>query len=329
MLEDEMAGWHYWLESEWTPGVGDGQGGLACCDSWGHKELDTTEQLNWMPFCSIIRWEFYSVSIYYALTNSVAKSWLIGKDSDAGRDWGQEERGWQRMRWLDGITDSMDVSLSELRELVTDREAWHAAIHGVAESKMTEQLNWILWQLLEKPATVLLIRIIKSTRRIVSTTSWYRLSISPNTWVPVSQTSDVLRRPLTNSHTWCPPWSFWRSETLMLSVLLLLRRFIRVWLCATPQTAAHQVPPSLGFSRQEHWSGLPFPSPMHESETWQNLKYTFKFALSCFPDLKQKCFIVLVHKSTECHEGLKIWNNKKCSNISSWLQIGLGFYHQP
>ena len=48
--EDEMAGWHQWLdghESEWTPGVGDEQGGLACCSSWGRKELDTTERLNW------------------------------------------------------------------------------------------------------------------------------------------------------------------------------------------------------------------------------------------------------------------------------------------
>ena len=48
--EDEMAGWHHWLDGHefgWTPGVGDGQGGLACCDSWGHKELDTTEWLNW------------------------------------------------------------------------------------------------------------------------------------------------------------------------------------------------------------------------------------------------------------------------------------------
>ena len=48
--EDEMAGWHHWLdggESEWTPGVGDGQGGLACCDSWGRKKSDTTEWLNW------------------------------------------------------------------------------------------------------------------------------------------------------------------------------------------------------------------------------------------------------------------------------------------
>ena len=55
-------------------------------------------------------------------------------------------------------------------------------------------------------------------------------------------------------------------ETSITYMLLLLSRFSRVRLCATPKMAAHQAPQSLGFSRQEHWSGLPFPSPMHESE---------------------------------------------------------------
>ena len=58
-----------------------------------------------------------------------------------------------------------------------------------------------------------------------------------------------------------------RTGVFFIKSLLLLSRFSRVGLCATPETAAHQAPPSLGFSRQEHWSGLPFPSPMHQS--WQ------------------------------------------------------------
>ena len=69
------------------------------------------------------------------------KSWHIGKGPDAGKDWSQEERGWQWMRWLEGITDSMAMSLSKLQELVTDREVLRAVIHGVAKSR-TRLSDW-------------------------------------------------------------------------------------------------------------------------------------------------------------------------------------------
>ena len=105
-----------------------------------------------------------------------------------------EGEGQQRIRWLDGITDSMDMSLSRLRELVMDREAWHAVAHGVAKGQ-----TWLSTEL-----------------------NWGR------------------------------------------KLLLLLSHFRSVPLCATPWTAAHQAPLSTGFSRQEYWSGLPFPSPEGE-----------------------------------------------------------------
>ena len=97
-------------------------------------------------------------------------------------------------------------------------------------------------------------------------------SATPDAWAPPEERQKLLPKLLKCQSQLRRP-----KKSLL---LLLLSHFSRVWLCATSHMAAHQAPPSLGFSRQEHWSGLPFPSPMQESEKW---KWSHS-VVSDFPD---------------------------------------------
>ena len=96
-------------------------------------------------------------------------------------------------------------------------------------------------------------------------------------------------------------------------LLLLLSRFSRVWLCATPLTEAHQAPPSLGFSRQEHWSGLPFPSPM------MKVKSEREVAQLC-PTLSNPLDEAIIHIGTEL-QALKVKMALSCHTDYRWICV--------
>ena len=121
--EDEMAGWRHWLdgrESEWTPGIGDGQGGLACCNSWGRKELDRTEQLNWTDAL----FETYSnLKVQFCNSTNLSNIWSYDRDSWEGFSIEKSEifrvmiyrvaGFWNRLHACLILCDPMDCSLPE------------------------------------------------------------------------------------------------------------------------------------------------------------------------------------------------------------------------
>ena len=184
------------------------------------------------------------------------KSWLIGKDPDGGKDWRPKEeaggRGWDG--WIASLTQWIWIWADSGRQ-------WRTGKPGVLQSMGSQRIRQLSnWRTIVLKARHLSLKCQQN---------WFRLRAMrknvPNvsSWLAIFFVSSLCAYFCLHISPFYKDTShigWWHCFTL----LLLLSHFSRVWLCA-----AHQAPLSLEFSRQEYWSGLPFPSPMHESEKWK------------------------------------------------------------